>query len=261
MNSNYCIAITFSFFLLSCSPSTPEYFSEDTHNAPSHQTWDTLLSLYVDSLGNVDYQSFKNNSTSLDTYLELLKLHPPTPSWTSDQQKAYWINAYNAHTISLIVKNYPVKSITDLHPAAYIPFINTVWHIKNVQIGKELTSLDRIEHAILRKQFDDPRIHFAINCASKSCPTLKNSSYKAANLSQQLDSAAALFINDTTKNIITNQSLELSSIFNWFESDFTKKGSLIDFISQYSKAKINKGASINYLDYNWFLNESISSDH
>lgn len=227
--------------------------------AVSHDLLDALLKKYVNSQGNVDYAGFKKDSVRLNQYLGLLAKNPPSDSWTKEDQLAYWINVYNAFTISLVAKHYPVKSIKDIRPG--ISFINSVWDIRFIKIGKETYDLNNIEHSILRKKFDEPRIHFAINCASYSCPRLRNEAYTGSKLSTQLTEAAESFIADKTKNDITTDKIVISKIFDWFGGDFSlrdphgkKKGSLIDFLNLYSKVKINQKARISYMDYNWSLN-------
>ena len=155
----------------------------------------------------------------------------------------------------MIVDNYPTKSIRDLGPKLKIPLIKDVWHYKFFQIGGVETSLDEIEHSIIRKEFDEPRIHFAINCASVSCPPLLNEAFVSEKLESQLQKVAVTFINDASRNKITPDAVQISSIFLWFKGDFTKKGSLIDFLNLYSKVKIKSNAKISHLDYNWNLNE------
>lgn len=212
----------------------------------SYDFWNVFLKKYVTTDGHVNYKSIKENKTDLESFIYVLSKSHPTASWTENEQKAYWINAYNAFTIKLIIDNYPLKSIKDI----FLP-----WEKKFIKIETKNYSLGNIEHNILRKEFNDPRIHFAINCASYSCPKLLNHAYLPETLDKQLNAAAINFVNDVTKNKISPDQVELSSIFNWFTGDFTKKGSLIDFINQYSKIKINKSAEISYLTYNWNLNE------
>lgn len=221
---------------------------------PSHELLDDLLRRYVNRDGRVDYAGMREAEKQLDTYLALLEKDQPQPPWDQDAKKAYWINAYNAFTLKLILDNYPLESITDLHPLLYIPGINTVWHREFFDLGKA-QSLDAIEHEILRKEFDDPRIHFAINCASVSCPVLRNEAYVAQRLDAQLNQQAVRFINSGVRNKITPHAIEISKIFDWFESDFTQGGSLIQFLNQYTNEEIQPGASIDYLDYDWRLNE------
>ena len=168
---------------------------------------------------------------------------------------AYWINAYNGFTVKLIVDNYPVESIKDLGPALKIPLIKDVWHYKFFKIGGQESSLDEIEHSILRKEFEEPRIHFAINCASVSCPPLLNEAFEAETINAQLDKVAKGFINDSSRNKISAEAVQVSSIFSWFKGDFTKNGDLIDFLNKYSKTKIKSNAKISFLDYDWNLNE------
>ncbi len=221
----------------------------------SHQIWDDLLQRHVDKAGNVNYKGFITSKDSLDSYLDLLSLQPSSPEWTEDAQLAYWINAYNAFTVKLIVDNYPVESIQDLHPTFYIPMVRTVWHKEFFKIGGEDMSLDAIEHKILRKQFNEPRIHFAIVCASKSCPKLLNEAFTQDKVRRQLDKQARDFLSDNFRNRLAEKEVYLSKIFSWFKGDFTKEGSLIEFLNKYSSIEISVDADINYLNYDWSLNE------
>jgi hypothetical protein len=223
---------------------------------PSHQIWDQLVKTHVKPNGMVDYKGFIREKAKLESYLKLLSENAPDrKTWSKNQQLAYWINAYNAFTVKLIVDNYPTKSIRDLGPKLKIPLIKDVWHYKFFKIGGVETSLDEIEHSIIRKEFDEPRIHFAINCASVSCPPLLNEAFTPEKLESQLQKVAIGFINDLTRNKITPDNAQISSIFSWFQGDFTKKGSLIDFLNRYSKVKIKPNAKISHLNYNWSLNE------
>jgi hypothetical protein len=247
----FAIIAFFSFF--SCHSSS---LGMSGTEPPSHQIWDDLLNRFVKSDGTVDYKSLKDHKSELEQYLTLLSENAPDRStWSTDEQLAYWINAYNAFTVKLIVDNYPVKSIRDLGPALKIPLINDVWHYKFFEIGGVRTCLDDIEHGILRKEFDEPRIHFAINCASVSCPPLLNEAFTAETLEAQLVKVATGFINDPKRNRLAPDQVQISSIFDWFEGDFTKTGSLVQFLNRYSKVKIKPSARISYLEYNWKLNE------
>lgn len=249
-------SILFSFLLFtvfSCQSAVPGMAGT---NPPNHQMWDQLLKANVSSIGIVDYKGFVKDKAKLDQYLKLISENAPDrKTWSKQEQLAYWINAYNAFTVKLIVDNYPVKSIRDLGPSLKIPLIKDVWHYKFFKIGGVESSLDEIEHSILRKEFEEPRIHFAVNCASVSCPPLLNEAFMASKLEVQLDKVARGFINDSSRNKITADNAQISSIFSWFKGDFTKKGSLIDFLNLYSKVKIKPSAKISHLDYNWNLNE------
>ena len=148
-----------------------------------HGPWTELLQVYVDESGNVNYQGFQKDSVRLNSYLETLVSNAPDPeSWSEDEQLAYWINVYNAFTIKLIVEHYPVASIKDIGSKIQIPFINSPWDIKFIVINGEKLDLNNVEHGILRKKFNEPRIHFAVNCASFSCPKLRNEAFEADKL-------------------------------------------------------------------------------
>ena len=136
-----------------------------------------------------------------------------------------------------------------------IPFINSVWDKEFITIEGNAYSLGHIEHEILRKEFDEPRIHFAIVCASISCPKLLNAAYTTDQLEAQLTQQTKEFINDSTRNKIEASQAQLSKIFSWFKGDFTKKGTLADYLNQYSNTQIPADAKISYLDYDWGLNE------
>ncbi len=248
------VFLMIGLIILSCaSPSAPNQIGA---KPPSHDAWNALLQAHVSNDGKVDYKGFIKDSVLLNQYLDTLSNHPPDKnSWSREEQQAYWVNAYNAFTVKLIVDHYPVESITDLHPKPYVPLVHTVWHIKFFKIGGVDFNLDQIEHSILRKQFDEPRIHFAIVCASFSCPPLRNEAFTAPDINRQLDDQARVFINDPVRNTISEDAIDISEIFNWFNGDFTKNNSLIDFLNQYSSVKIKSSAKVNYKDYNWSLNE------
>ena len=212
--------------------------------ATNHARWNSLLQKYVSKNGKVNYAGFQKDSKELKLYLNELATNAPTNSWSKNATLAFWINAYNAYTVQLIVTNYPTKSIKD---------ISNPWGAKFILIGGKKYSLEEIENEILRKM-NEPRIHFAINCASLSCPDLLNEAYTASKLEQQLKMVTTDFINDPTKNTISTSRVEVSKIFDWFAADFKQKGTVIDFINQYSRSKINGSAKTSYKYYNWNLN-------
>lgn len=222
---------------------------------PSNEKFTTLLKKNVDSKGLVDYKAIKANKEKLQDYLDLISKEKPADDWSKDEKMAFWINAYNAYTIKLIVDNYPVKSIKDLNPKVSIVYVSTIWDKKFFSIGGEKMSLNMIENRILRKM-DDPRIHFAINCASMSCPEMLNEAYEAKKLDKQLTQQAKKFLADKSRNDIDAKSPKISNIFNWFGKDFKRKGqTVIDFINKFSSVKINEDAEVSYMDYSWKLNE------
>lgn len=212
----------------------------------NHQQWNGLLKKHVDEHGNVDYKKFKKDIPTLDEYLKNMSLHEPSANWSKNEKLAYYINLYNAATVKLILDHYPIPSIKN---------ITNPWSKKRVTIGNKKWSLGDIEHKILRKM-DEPRIHFAINCASYSCPKLSNQAYTPDSMEIQLQEATLSFINDTTKNKISAEKIKLSKIFKWYTRDFTNNNSLLDYISTASKKNIPQNLEVTYLEYNWSLNEN-----
>ena len=213
--------------------------SSETATA-SHEIWNTLLQLLVSEEGAVNYKGFKQSEGRLSVYLQQLAKNPPQSSWSRNEQMAYWINLYNAATVSLILQHYPLTSIQD---------IEKPWDQKFIKVGDKTYTLNQIEHEILRPQFQDPRIHFAVNCASQSCPELLNEAYTAAKLDQQLEAQAKSFVNNPKHN----SSEGVSQLFNWYKEDFTKKGTVVDYLNRYAKTPY-KG-SLTFKDYDWNLNE------
>ena len=221
----------------------------------SHNLWDALLQQHVDERGMVNYNAFLRDSAKLDEYLALLGNNAPNSAhWNVDEQLAYWMNAYNAFTVKLILMYYPLKSIKDIGPAVQVPYLNTPWQIKFIKIGQQLYSLDNIEHDIIRKKYDEPRIHFALVCAARSCPKLRNEAFVAAKLEAQLTTQTKSFLSEPTKNRFSEGKAEISKIFKWYKGDFTKKAPLTSFINQYLAQPIDPKASIRYTYYDWRLN-------
>ena len=220
----------------------------------THEIWDSLLQQHVTETGNVNYQGFIDNRKQFDRYIRLLEGHHPNKkNWSKNEQLAYWINAYNAFTVKTIIDHYPVKSIKDVKNG--VPFVNTVWDIKSINIEGANYDLNNLEHGIIRPQFKEPRIHFAVNCAAKSCPRLRNEAYQADRLEEQLSEQARYFLNKSGKNKITKEKAELSKILSWYRTDFKKGGGVRNFVNQYSDVKIDDNTEIEYLDYIWDLNE------
>ena len=236
-----------------CVSSSAQQLFKDSHcEAPDHNLWSDLLTEHVDSLGWVSYQGFVADSARLNEYLTALSLCPPNSNWTDNETLAYWINVYNAFTVKLIVDHYPITSIKEIKKG--IPFVNSVWDIKFFEIGGRKMDLNEVEHSILRKQFKEPRIHFAIVCASVSCPRLLNQAYQPEMLYTQLKLQTKNFIDDYQKNEIGADQIRISPIFKWFAGDFTQNGSIQEFIKPYSSRDLKKTAKVRYLEYDWSLN-------
>ncbi|WP_370088822.1 DUF547 domain-containing protein [Ekhidna sp.] len=222
----------------------------------SHASYDALLQKHVDDQGLVSYKELKSERQKLKSYLSILESNPPQKSWTRDEKLAYWINAYNAYTLDLILEHYPVASIKDIGSTIKIPFVSTAWDIKFINIGDKEYDLNNIEHGIIRKEFEEPRIHFALVCAAISCPKLQNKAYFPETLDAQLTKAAKEFLSNPSKNEIKSaERATLSKLFNWYRGDFNNNGTLIEYVNQYAPVKLNKDANIDWMDYNWALNE------
>lgn len=239
MKTNILIPVALLFFILPIVNAQQKF---------DHTSWDQALLLNVSDEGLVNYNGFMRDSSLLYRYFQELSANKPNDTWSRDEQMAYWINAYNAYTIKLIIDSYPLKSIKD---------IKEPWDKKFFKIDGEWYSLNDLEHRILRK-FGDPRIHFAINCASFSCPVVWNRAYTAENLQTALDTQTEKFINDPTRNTITKTDVKVSKIFSWYKRDFRVNGSdVVEFINRYATTKIENQSNKGYRDYDWSLNELI----
>jgi len=212
---------------------------------PNHASWNSLLQKNVSSSGKVNYKGFKAAKGDLQKYLDDLAANTPQSDWTRKETMAYWINAYNAYTVKLIVDNYPVKSITDLEGGK-------PWDKKWIKLGSKTYSLNNIENDILRPKYKDARIHFAVNCAAKSCPPLLNKAWTAGNLKSNFEKQAKAFINNSSFNSVGAGNVEISKIFEWYAVDF---GNIIEYLNKYSTTKINADGKVGYKEYDWALNE------
>ena len=218
-----------------------------------HSLYAELLKKYVTE-GRVDYAGFHSEEAQLDRYLDLLQ-HADVKALARDEQFAFYANTYNAWTIKLILTKYPdIKSIKELG------FLNSgPWKKKVVRLKGETVSLDHIEHDILRPRFKDPRVHFAINCAAKSCPPLRSEPYLGATLDQQLNDATRAFINNPKNYRLEGRNLYVSRIFKWFSEDFNENA--LGFFLEYANGELKKNLeaksgtiNVKYLAYDWSLN-------
>jgi len=213
---------------------------------PDHSIWHDLVLRNVSADGKVNYQGIKSQRSILKQYLEHLAANPVQSSWSRNQQLAYWINAYNAFTVELILQHYPLKSIMDL---------DKPWDRKFIKLGSLTYSLNQIEHEIVRPQFKDARIHFALVCAATSCPKLLNQAYTESQVQAQLDRQTRYFLNKSGKNQLSTNQVAISQLFNWYGDDFKTKGSIIDYLNQYATVKIDPQAKVSFTEYDWSLNE------
>lgn len=220
---------------------------KDTKKAssPSHAAFNGLLGAYVNSSGAVNYSGFKSKENQLGDYLNTLAENPVESSWSRNEKLAYWINLYNAATIKLILENYPVNSIQDINGGK-------PWDKRWIKSGDKTYTLNEIENSVIRPQFNEPLIHFAVNCAAKSCPRLMNQAFTETNVNSLMRTNAKWFINNSKFNDISNSKAEVSKIFDWYGKDF---GNVISYINKNSDKKIDSGVSLTFMEYDWDLNK------
>ena len=223
----------------------------------THALFDGVLKHYVND-ARVDYAGLKNKPQDLNRYLTQVAnvSEVDFKKWNEQQQIAFLINAYNAYTLQLILDHYPVKSIKDIGS-----FLTGPWDQPVVKLFGDTITLNTVEHKILRKNYAELRIHFALVCAAKGCPPLRSEAYVGARLDQQLNDQAKQFLATTNKNRVEagEQVVYLSPIFKWYGADFEKKsGSVLAALKRYWPAKPVAGYEdfkIRYTDYDWSLNE------
>ena len=223
-----------------------------------HTRYDTLLKRYVTLDGLVAYKQWKtNDEATLDAYLQAMGEVHPDQLADSAEKLAFWINVYNALTIKAILHFYPIKSIKDRVGPTY-----SVWKDYKIAIAGVSYSLDTIEHNILRKR-NEPRIHFAIVCASYGCPPLRNEAFTGDRLDEQLTTISQLFFSSPDRFRIDSarKIVYLSAILNWYKGDFGKdQRALLDAIKPYAPIETRvlleqNGLRIKYTDYDWRLND------
>ena len=223
------------------------FLSLKAQSADLHNDWDKLLKKHVTNKGKVNYEGLKKDKTLLDAYLKKLQTNEPQESWSANAAKAYWINAYNAFTIKLVLNKYPIESITKI--------MDKPWDYKFIKIGKSTYSLNDIEHTILRKKYKDARIHFGVNCAAVSCPKIHNTAFTETNIDAELTKLAKAFINNKTKNQLSSGAVKISKIFEWYAEDFVSTNTtVVDYLNKYADIKIKPTAKVSYMEYNWALN-------
>ncbi len=243
----------------------------------SHAAWTALLRRHVRLIDNghasqLRYAGMAADRPALKAYLATLSAfgRPAFEAFSRGQQMAFLINAYNANTVELILTRYPnLKSIKDLGS-----FISSPWKPKWIPLLGDTMSLDNIEHDNLRApgRYSDPRIHFAVNCASVGCPMLREEAYVGDRLDAQLDEQANRFMADRSRNRYNAASkrLELSKIFDWYGGDFTQGHRGITSLAQFAASHADQLADppadrdavrgqklpVDFLDYDWALNDA-----
>ena len=235
----------------------------------THALWSEVLAAHVEG-DLLDYRALREDPAKLERYLARLQAVTLDDfrEWTRARRFAFWVNAYNAYTVRRVVEGYPVDSIKDLGSVA-----RSVWDQRFVplgglapELGRELLSLNDVEHELLRPTFEDPRIHAAVNCASISCPPLQDHAYTAGVLEQELDQVTRAWLADPARNRFDaeTRTAHLSRIFDWYGGDFGKtKGERLAWIARYAPREHRAWLSdsdpddvtIRYLEYDWALND------
>ncbi|MFC6203296.1 DUF547 domain-containing protein [Psychrobacter urativorans] len=240
----------------------------------NHSSWDSLLNKNVTMTNSskasvVNYAGMKADKSKLDSYMDATSKVSQSQfnAWSKDEQLAFLINVYNAGTVELVLTKYPnIKSIKDIGGVFGSP-----WKQNFISLLGKTRSLDDIEHNLIRgsKRYNEPRIHFAVNCASIGCPALLNDAFTASKLDKQLEQVTSSFLADTSRNRLQGNTLQVSPIFKWYKEDFATSwrgtNDLAGFLSRYSPSLgLNSGQAaqlkngkikIGYSSYNWNLNK------
>ncbi|NKB69920.1 MAG: DUF547 domain-containing protein [Candidatus Latescibacteria bacterium] len=273
------LKISSAFVLAGCTntivPIAPDN-STPASQVFRHDLFDRLLQRAVDDSGRVDYSALQTQADDLEAYYYLISLyspdsHPdlfPTPA----NELAYWINAYNAATLKTVLTHYPIAGVTDVKPPAiffFFPERSGFFYFQRVILGGEKISLYDLEKDLVLKRYPEPRLHFTLNCASRGCPRLPNRAFTAAELDQQLERETRRFLGEQRNLHIDREAgiLRLSSIFEWYESDFTEplkenraNPTLIDYIAPYLSSEDaallqTRDFEIKFIPYDWGLND------
>ncbi len=213
---------------------------------PSTTEYEKLLKEVVCETG-VQYENAKNSPFMKSAEQEFLALNKSEfNTLDSEQQISWYSNLYNFYTMKLIVEHYPIKSIQD---------IKSPWDSKIVPLWGKQVSLNHIEHEILRKEYDEPRVHFALNCASVGCPSLRATPFTGSVLNTQLDEQAYKFLTDSTRNRVKGKKLYLSKIFQWYGADFNNNyGSYQEYVKEV--LQLSHKVKVVFIEYDWNLNNA-----
>jgi hypothetical protein len=241
------------------APST-DAMQMKTEKMTENAAFNAFLTKYVSQKGDLTVVAYgdvtDSDKASLDGYIETLSKSGP-PSGSDEAIMAYWFNLYNAKTISVILDNYPVKSIRDIGGGL---FASGPWKDKNLTVAGKSMSLDDIEHGTVRAKYDEPRVHYAFNCASIGCPNLKTTAWKADTLESDLTQAARDYVNSPRGvRRDSKDRLVVSEIYKWYKEDFGgNQSGILNHLNVYAdaetKAALNSAKKIDKFDYNWSLN-------
>jgi hypothetical protein len=231
----------------------------------AHARWERLLHEYVRA-GEVDYRRWKEEGLeALRAYQRELEAvcAADFQKLQDDQRLAFWINAYNAYTVALVLEHYPLRTIRSIGLLPGAAFRRRFIPLQHLGGGERELSLNDLEHGIVRERFAEPRIHFALVCASRSCPKLQREAWVAGKLDGQLDTAAREYLGDAAQNRYdpATHTLHLSSIFEWYGEDFERDGStLVEHVAKWlpapaREAVLQSRPRVSFLKYDWSLNE------
>jgi len=228
---------------------------------PDYAEWNRLLAGYYDPARGMDYGGLKARETAALQRLRQSLAKVDVAALDRNQQLAYWLNLYNVNVVSIVVDHYPVDSIRDISTDPVVRL--NVFKKPNVPFGAGAISLDSIENEKVREGFHDPRIHFALNCAAKSCPPLRTEAFEGARVDAQLDDQARRFLAGPGLRVTTHNrdvTLHVSKIFDWFEKDFDRAGGALAFLRRHAppdKARVFAKGEVDMDDddYDWSLND------
>jgi hypothetical protein len=230
-----------------------------------HAAFDAVLRRHTSAAG-VDYAGIQAERAALDGYVAQLGAvtRKTFDAWPHAEQVAFLINAYNAIVIKQVIDGYPIRR--SARPAALVRPANSVWQINGFfdklehRLLDRRMTLDMIEHEWLRARLKEPRIHFALVCAARSCPPLRQEAYRGNRLGSQLDEQARAFLNDRERNRFSNEGADVSEIFKWFGEDFGGEKGLRNYLAKYLNPELSKRLKtdtyqIRYIEYDWTLND------
>jgi len=238
-------------------------------HAADTAAYDRLLARYVvasaDGINRVRYAAWASNASDVDAlnaYVASLERDRPS-RMTRDERLAHWINLYNAVTLQIILENYPVRSIRDIRSQTLDPRgLIGPWRTPRVTVEGRRLTLDQIEHSILRPEFNEPRVHYAINCASIGCPNLAARAWRAETMDADLTAAARAYVNHPRGVSIDRRGrVRVSTIYRWFEVDFGGNAAgVLTHLRRYAspelQARLAQVSTISSYSYDWALNGS-----
>jgi len=248
----FCISITaVTLIFQACSTAATNYFEpQQVSEKSAPEEYNYLLEKYVTPSG-VHYLEWSNHTEDLNKLKSVTDYYAQNSPPRDKQESLAWhLNAYNAWILQNILQDWPNEGPLDVSVLFF--------HKKSITISGKYTSFQHLENDIIRKEFNEPRIHFALNCASRSCPPLHAKPFKAATLDKTLQQLTDDFINKNSLALEeSNDLVELSKIFEWYEEDFGGKDQLLSYINQYRDQKIATDKKVKFLSYDWSLNKAL----